>query len=82
MEDLRPSQRILMGPGPTDVDPAVLPGSPAYKSRGYALGAFRIFGATPAIIADTTSHSYNAELVVQLTPVMQSVISQAGTQLT
>ena len=52
------------------------------KSRGYALGAFRIFGATPAIIADTTSHSYNAELVVQLTPVMQSVISQAGTQLT
>ena len=66
----------------TNVDPAVLPGSPAYKSRGYALGAFRIFGATPAIIADTTSHSYNAELVVQLTPVMQSVISQAGTQLT
>ena len=62
----------------TNVDPAVLPGSPAYKSRGYALGASRIFGATPAIIADTTSHSYNAELVVQLTPVMQSVISQAG----
>ncbi len=65
----------------TNVDPAVLPGSPAYKSRGYALGAFRIFGATPEIIADTTSHSYNAELVVQLTPVMQSVISQAGTRL-
>jgi metallophosphoesterase (TIGR03768 family) len=65
----------------TNVDPAVLPGSPAYKSRAYALGAFRIFGATPAIIADTTSHSYNAELVVQLTPVMQSVISQAGTEL-
>ena len=62
----------------TNVDPAVLPDSPAYKSRGYALGAFRIFGATPEIIADTTSHSYNAELVVQLTPVMQSVISQAG----
>jgi hypothetical protein len=65
----------------TNVDPAVQSGSPAYKSRGYALGAFRIFGATPAIIADTTSHSYNAELVVQLTPVMQSVISQAGTGL-
>jgi metallophosphoesterase (TIGR03768 family) len=65
----------------TNVDPAVLPDSPAYKSRGYALGAFRIFGATPEIIADTTSHSYNAELVVQLTPVMQSVISQAGTGL-
>jgi metallophosphoesterase (TIGR03768 family) len=65
----------------TNVDPAVQPGSPAYKSRGYALGAFRIFGATPAIIADTTSHSYNAELVVQLTPVMQSVISQAGSAI-
>jgi metallophosphoesterase (TIGR03768 family) len=65
----------------TNVDPAVLPGSPAYKSRGYALGAFRIFGATPAIIADTTSHSYNAELVVQLTPVMQAVIGNAGTNL-
>ena len=65
----------------TDVDPAVSPGSPAYKSRGYALGAFRIFGATPAIIADTTSHAYNAELVVQLTPVMQSVISQAGSAM-
>jgi metallophosphoesterase (TIGR03768 family) len=62
----------------TNVDPAPLPGSPAYKSRGYALGAFRIFGATPAITADTTSHSYNAELVVQLTPVMQSIIAQAG----
>jgi metallophosphoesterase (TIGR03768 family) len=65
----------------TNVDPAVREGSPAYKSRGYALGAFRIFGATPAIIADTTSHSYNAELVVQLTPVMQSVIAQAGAGL-
>jgi metallophosphoesterase (TIGR03768 family) len=65
----------------TNVDPAVLPDSPAYKSRGYALGAFRIFGATPEVIADTTSHSYNAELVVQLTPVMQSVIAQAGTGL-
>ena len=65
----------------TNVDPAVQAGSPAYNSRGYALGAFRIFGATPAIISDTTSHSYNAELVVQLTPLMQSVISQAGMAL-
>ncbi len=65
----------------TNVDPAVQGNSPAYKSRGYALGAFRIFGATPAIIADTTSQSYNAELVVQLTPVMQSVIAQAGSAI-
>jgi hypothetical protein len=56
----------------------VSPGSPAAKSRGYALGAFRIFGATPAIIADTTSHSYNAELVVQLTPQMQAIIANVG----
>jgi hypothetical protein len=62
----------------TNVDPAVSPGSPAAKSRGYALGAFRIFGATPAIIADTTSHSYNAELVVQLTPQMQAIIANVG----
>jgi metallophosphoesterase (TIGR03768 family) len=63
----------------TNVDPAVVPGSPAYNSRGYAIGAMRIFGATPSSIADTTSHAYNAELVVQLTPVMQAVIAQAGT---
>ena len=65
----------------TNVDPAVAPGSPAYNSRGYAIGASRIFGATPESIADTTSHAYNAELVVQLTPVMQSVIAQAGTRI-
>ena len=63
----------------TNVDPAVAPGSPAYNSRGYAIGASRIFGATAASIADTTSHAYNAELVVQLTPMMQSVIAGAGT---
>ena len=61
----------------TNVDLAVVAGSPAYNSRGYAIGASRIFGATPTSIADTTSQSYNAELIVQLTPVMQSVIAQA-----
>lgn len=65
----------------TNVDPAVAPGSPAYNARGYAIGATRIFGATTASIADTSSHAYNAELVVQLTPVMQSVIAQAGTAI-
>jgi hypothetical protein len=63
----------------TNVDPAVQAGSPAYKSRGYAIGAARVYLSYP--LNDTTSHSYNAELVVQLTPVMQSVISQAGTKL-
>ena len=63
----------------TNVDPAVQPGSPAYKSRGYAIGAARIYGTYP--LSDVTSHSYNAELVVQLTPVMQSVISRVGKRM-
>ena len=63
----------------TNVDPAVQPNSPAYKSRGYAIGAARVYGNCS--LDDTTSHSYNAELVVQLTPVMQSVISQVGSAL-
>jgi hypothetical protein len=62
----------------TNVDPAVRDGSPAAKSRGYSIGAARIFGATPQSIADTSSGSYNAELVVQLTPVMQATIANIG----
>jgi metallophosphoesterase (TIGR03768 family) len=65
----------------TNVDPAVKAGSPAAASRGYAIGAARIFGATPAIIADTTSHAYNAELVKQLSPEMQAKISNYGSPL-
>jgi hypothetical protein len=65
----------------TDVDPAVAEGSPAAKSRGYAIGAARIFGATPAILADTTSHAYNAELVKQLSPEMQTKIANYGTPI-
>ncbi len=65
----------------TDVDPAVAEGSPAAKSRGYAIGAARIFGATPAILSDTTSHVYNAELVKQLTPEMQAIIANSGTPI-
>jgi len=59
----------------TNVDPAVAPGSPADKSRGYAIASERIFGATDAVRADTTSHAYNAELVKQLSPAMQSIIA-------
>ena len=65
----------------TNVDPAVVEGTPAAKSRGYAIGAARIFGATPEILADTTSHAYNAELVKQLTPEMQAAIASSGTAL-
>jgi hypothetical protein len=56
-------------------------GSPAAKSRGYAIGAARIFGATPAVLADTTSHAYNAELVKQLSPEMQAKIAKCGTPI-
>ncbi|MBE0559009.1 MAG: TIGR03768 family metallophosphoesterase, partial [Proteobacteria bacterium] len=65
----------------TDVDPAVTAGSPAAKSRGYAIAAARIFGATDAIIADTRSMAYNAELVKQLTPAMQAIIAACGSPL-
>lgn len=63
----------------TNIDPAVAAKSPATTSRGSAIATARIFGATPAIIADATSHAVNAELVVQLSPEMQAVIAGAGT---
>ncbi|MGZ5397791.1 MAG: TIGR03768 family metallophosphoesterase [Mycobacterium sp.] len=65
----------------TNVDPAVVPGSPAAQSRDYAVGAYRIFSATSESIGDSTSHAYNAELVVQLTTEMQRIISGFGSPL-
>jgi metallophosphoesterase (TIGR03768 family) len=63
----------------TSVDPAVSEGSPAAKSRGYAVGNSRIFGsddsAIPPTRALTASQAYNAELVKQLSPAMQQIIS-------
>ena len=54
----------------TDVDPAVQgTGSPAEKSRGYALGAGRIdlgLSTIPSGLTDTTPHVYNAELIKPL----------------
>jgi metallophosphoesterase (TIGR03768 family) len=63
----------------TNVDPAVAAVSPATTSRGSAIAAARISAAVP--IDDATSHSLNAELVVQLTPKMQAIIADAGTPL-
>ncbi len=65
----------------TNVDPAVAEGTPAAKSRGYAIGASRIFGATSEILADTASHAYNAELVKQLSPEMQTKIANYGSPM-
>jgi metallophosphoesterase (TIGR03768 family) len=77
--DIRRNQDNTISIIVTNVDPAVRPGSPAYNSRGYAIGAARVYGTYPT--TDTTSHAYNAELVVQLTPAMQEIISQAGKAL-
>jgi len=63
----------------SNVDPAVAAVSPATTSRGSAVAAARI--STAVAIDDVTSHSINAELVVQLTPAMQAVIATKGTPL-
>jgi hypothetical protein len=60
-----------------DVDPVVEPGSPADKSRGYAIGAARISGGK-ASFTDTSSHAYNAELVKQLSPAERPVKRRGG----
>jgi metallophosphoesterase (TIGR03768 family) len=60
----------------TDVDPQVEEGSPAWDSRGFAIGASRTVGITA--LADVTSHAYNAELVKPLTPAMQAKIASYG----
>ncbi len=60
----------------TDVDPVVETNSPAWKSLGYAVGAARLFGAVA--LEDTSSHTYNAELVKTLTPAMQAKIAGYG----
>jgi metallophosphoesterase (TIGR03768 family) len=60
----------------TDVDPQVEDGTPAADSRGYAIGASRVIGITS--LADTTPHSYNAELIKPLSPAMQTKIAGYG----
>lgn len=57
----------------TDVDPQFETNSPAWKALGYGIGAARIFGNMS--LTDTSSHTYNAELVKQLTPRMQAKLN-------
>jgi metallophosphoesterase (TIGR03768 family) len=52
----------------TNVDPAVREGSPAAKSRSYAIAAYQIFDYP---IEMMPGGAYNAELLLQLTPEMQ-----------
>jgi metallophosphoesterase (TIGR03768 family) len=56
----------------TNVDPAVKEGSPAATSRSYAIAAQQIFKNN--INTTPTGSSYNAELVKQLSPDMQTKI--------
>lgn len=58
----------------TDIDPAVKDGSFAALSRSYAIAAKQIFNYSLPLMP---SASYNAELVKQLTPEMQSKIRNA-----
>jgi hypothetical protein len=77
----------------TDIDPEETPGSCADKSRGYAVGAARIFASPSAAptpnsanpsnwnFTDTNSYTQNAELVKMLTPPMQTKIAGLGEPL-
>ncbi len=63
----------------TDVDAAVADGSPAARSRSYAIAAMQLYG-TP-LRPSTPSGTYNAELIKQLSPEMQAKIQNYGTAI-
>ena len=74
-----------------DVDPAVADGSPAALSRTYGVGAMKLFGQDkPSAMGDMTipalpylpTASYNAELVVKLSPEMDAKLKNFGTPMT
>jgi metallophosphoesterase (TIGR03768 family) len=62
----------------TDVDPAVTDGSLAAISRSYAVAAQQIFGSLTSLLPTGV---YNAELVKQLNPEMQTKIQNYGTPI-
>lgn len=61
----------------TDVDPVVEGNMLAERSRSYAIAANQIFNLAPPI-EPTGSVSYNAELVMQLTPTMQEKLKSVA----
>ena len=77
----------------TDIDPEVTPGSCADKSRGYAVGAARIFASPSAAptnnsvnpsnwnFTDANSYTTNLEMIKFLTPVMREKIANCGEPL-
>ena len=67
----------------TNVDPAVSDGSPAAMSRFCAIAATELYN-TPTIPSPDTSADtsvYNAELIIQLSPEMQTKIQQYGSPI-
>lgn len=62
----------------TDVDPAVKEETIAAKSRSFGVAAMEIFNSSLPYLP---SGSYNAELVIPLTPDMQEKIHNYGTPL-
>ena len=60
----------------TDVDPAVREGSPAAMSRFYAVAASELYNS-PTLLGTATG-VYNAELIKQLSPEMQTKIQNYG----
>jgi hypothetical protein len=62
----------------TDIDPEETTNSPAAVSRGYAVGAARIFMTPSTNLTDTNSYAHNAELLKLLTPPMQTKIANYG----
>jgi metallophosphoesterase (TIGR03768 family) len=65
----------------TDIDPDCPTNSQADISRGYAVGAARIFAVPSTSLTDTNSYTQNAELVKLLTPHMQTQIAGLGEPL-
>ncbi len=65
----------------TDIDPDETTNSPAAVSRGYAVGAARIFMTPCTNLTDTASYAHNAELLKLLTPSMQAKIANYGSPL-
>ena len=62
----------------TDVDPAVREGSPAAMSRFYCVAGLQLYDTPTPYAPDC---SYNAELLIQLSPEMQTKIQNYGTPI-
>ena len=60
----------------TNVDPAVRDGSPAAMSRFYAIAASQLYNSPTSL--STPTGTYNAELIIQLSPEMQIKIQNYG----